>query len=61
MKRVKVLIPFIDGETKKTLVADSEVVISERTVKSALAISPNMLIVLGDAEEKPKTTKKKSE
>ena len=58
MKRVKVLVPFIDGETGIQHKADTEAALSEETIDRALAINVNMLLVLGDAEEPKKTRKK---
>jgi hypothetical protein len=62
MKKVRVYIPFIDGETGVMHESDSEPILSESTIERALAISPNMLVVLGDVEtEKPKKRKTKTE
>ena len=56
MKLVKVLIPFVDGATGKRLDAGAEAELSESTIEKALAINPNMVLVLG--ETKPKTRAK---
>lgn len=52
MKKVKVLIPFIVGETGELLKANKKYDLSEEVIKKALAINPNMLEVLGDAKKK---------
>lgn len=52
MKRVKVLVPFIDGVTGTLHEAGTEVELSEATIERVKAISVNMVLVLGDAEEK---------
>ena len=61
MKLVKVLIPFIDSATGNVLDAGAEVELSESTIEKALAINPNMLLVLGDAKPKTRTKAKKAE
>lgn len=50
-KRVKVLIPFRVGK-KLYEPSEKEVKLPEEKVKKLLAINCNMLIVLGDVEEK---------
>ena len=59
MKRVKVLVPFIDSETGLLHEAGTEVELSEATIERVKAISVNMVLVLGDAEapKKPRTKK----
>lgn len=55
MKRVKVLIPFVDKATGTAYKANDEIELSDERVAEVKAVNPNMLLVLG---EKPKTTKK---
>ncbi len=61
MKQVRVLVPFIDSETKTFYEAGREVELPEATIERVKAISVNMVLVLGDAEEKapkkPRTKK----
>ena len=59
MKQVRVLVPFIDSETKTLYEAGREVELSEATIERVKAISVNMVLVLGDAEapKKPRTKK----
>lgn len=59
MKLVKVLIPFMEAETGKLHNVDDEVNVSEDTIDRALAINPNMLLVLGEAKATPKKVTKK--
>ncbi len=59
MKLVKVLIPFVDGETGTLHETGKEVELSEATIERALAINVNMLLVLGDAKPKTRTKAKK--
>lgn len=59
MKLVKVLIPFMEGETGKLHKAGDEVNVSDDTINRALAINPNMLLVLGEAKATPKKVTKK--
>jgi len=56
MKRVRVLIPFILGDTGELLKAGKEVDVTADQLKRIQAISPNMVEVLGDAK-KPRTKK----
>jgi hypothetical protein len=59
MKQVRVLVPFIDSETKTLYEAGREVELPEATIERVKAISVNMVLVLGDAEapKKPRTKK----
>ena len=59
MKQVRVLVPFIDSETKTFYEAGREVELPEATIERVKAISVNMVLVLGDAEapKKPRTKK----
>jgi hypothetical protein len=59
MKLVKVLIPFVDGETGTLHETGKEVELSETTIERALAINVNMLLVIGDAKPKAKPRAKK--
>ena len=62
MKRVRVLIPFKDGATGTVLEAGKEVELADETIAKAKAININMLLVLGEAEEKaPKKPRAKKE
>lgn len=62
MKRVKVLIPFYDKEAGVVRKVGEEVDLAEGTIESAKAINVNMLLVLGDSEEKaPKKPRAKKE
>jgi len=56
MKRVRVLIPFILGDTGELLKAGKEVDVTADQLSRIQAISPNMVEVLGDAK-KPRTKK----
>ena len=59
MKRVKVLVPFIDSATGVLHEAGTEAELSEATIERTKAISVNMVLVLGDTEEEaPKAPKK---
>ena len=52
MKRVRVLIPFIIGETGELLAENKDYDLTEEVIKNALAINPNMLKVLGEVKTK---------
>ena len=56
MKKVRVLVPFILGDTGELLKAGKEVDVTEDQLARINAISPNMVEVLGDAK-KPRTKK----
>jgi hypothetical protein len=56
MKRVKVLIPFILGDTGELLKAGKEVDLTDDQLARVEAISPNMVEVLGEAK-KPRAKK----
>lgn len=56
MKKVRVLVPFILGDTGELLKAGKEVDVTEDQLARIKAISPNMVEVLGDAK-KPRTKK----
>lgn len=58
MKLVRVLIPFVESATGKLHNVGDEVNVSDETISKALAINPNMLLVLGEAKAKPKTKAK---
>ena len=57
MKRVKVLIPFLDKVTGKDHNADDIIEVSEERLAEIKAVNVNMVLVLGDAEQ-PKPKKK---
>lgn len=59
MKLVKVLNPFMEAETGKLHKVGDEVNVSEDIIDRALAINPNMLLVLGEAKATPKKVTKK--
>lgn len=56
MKRVRVLIPFILGDTGELLKAGKEVDLTDDQLARVEAISPNMVEVLGEAK-KPRAKK----
>lgn len=56
MKKVKVLVPFILGDTGELLKEGKTVDVTENQLERINAISPNMVEVLGDAK-KPRTKK----
>ena len=56
MKKVRVLIPFILGDTGELLKADKEVEVTEDQLRRIQALSPNMVEVLGEAK-KPRAKK----
>ena len=60
MKKVEVLIPFHNKDTKKDQVVGDVIEVSEEKLAKIREINVNMVQVLGDVEEvkKPKTTKK---
>ena len=60
MKQVRVLVPFIDSETKTLYEAGREVELPEATIERVKAISVNMVLVLGDAEAPKKPRAKKA-
>ena len=51
MKRVRVLIPFILGDTGEFLKAGKEVDVTADQLSRIQALSPNMVEVLGDAKK----------
>lgn len=56
MKKVRVLVPFILGDTGELLKAGNEVEVTEEQLARINAVSPNMVEVLGDAK-KPRAKK----
>lgn len=56
MKKVKVLVPFILGDTGELLEEGKTVDVTENQLERINAVSPNMVEVLGDAK-KPRTKK----
>lgn len=51
MKRVRVLIPFILGDTGELLKAGKEVDLTDDQLARVEAISPNMVELLGDVKK----------
>lgn len=63
MKRVMVLIPFTDKLTNETREKNDVLVMTDERIAEVRAVSVNMLLVLGEAEdpeEVPAEPKKKS-
>jgi hypothetical protein len=60
MMKVKVLIPFTDKVTGKDHNADDIIEVSEERLAEIKSVNVNMVLVLGEAEEKPKTTTPKA-
>lgn len=50
MKRVKVLIPFIDGVAGKDHEADDIIEVSDERLAEIKAVNVNMVLVIGDTE-----------
>ena len=59
MKRCMVHIPFIDKVTGKSYEAGKEIVLTDDRVAEVKAFNVNLISVLGEAEEKPKRSRKK--
>ena len=59
MKRCEVLIPFHMSATNTDHVPGEVIEVSEEQLAKIKAVNVNMVLVLGDAEEKPKRTRKK--
>ena len=60
MKRVKVLIPFLDKVTSEFRKADDIFEVSEERLAEIKAVNVNMVLVLDEAEKKPKAKKQKT-
>ena len=58
MLRVSVLIPFHRAETDKDHVPSDEIVVSEEELARIRRVNVNMVLVLGEAEQPKKRTKK---
>ena len=56
MKKCKVLIPFILGDTGELLKEGKEVELTDDQLARVKAVSPNMVLVLGEAK-KPRAKK----
>lgn len=56
MKRVKVLLPFHDKVTGEDHIADDIIEVSEERLAEIKAVNVNMVLVIGEAESKPKKT-----
>ena len=61
MKKVKVLIPFIDKENGNVYVKGDEIEVSEGRLAEITSVNVNMVLVIGETDESKarKTTKKK--
>lgn len=60
MKRVEVLIPFHMKATKKDHKKGDIINVTDEQLANIKAINVNMVMVLGEVEEKPKKTTKKN-
>lgn len=60
MKRVKVLIPFIDKVTGKKHGVDDIIEISDERLTEIKAVNVNMVLLLDEVEEDPKAKKQKA-
>jgi hypothetical protein len=58
MIRVQVLIPFSVAATNQSYVPGDVIEVSAELLAKIRAINVNMVLVLGEVEEKPKVTKK---
>ena len=58
MKRVEVLIPFHNAETKVDQVPGDVIEVSEQRLAEIRKVNVNMVLVLGDAEEKKTKARK---
>ena len=56
MKKVRVLVPFILGDTGELLKAGKEVDVTDDQLRRIQALSPNMVEVLGETK-KPRAKK----
>lgn len=56
MKKVRVLVPFILGDTGELMKEGKEVEVTDDQLRRIQAVSPNMVEVLGDAK-KPRAKK----
>lgn len=56
MKKVRVLVPFILGDTGELLKEGKEVEVTDDQLRRIQAVSPNMVEVLGEAK-KPRAKK----
>jgi hypothetical protein len=56
MKKVRVLVPFILGDTGELLKEGKEVDVTDDQLRRIQAVSPNMVEVLGEAK-KPRAKK----
>lgn len=60
MKKVQVLIPFIDKETGNVYVKGDEIEVSDKRLAEITSVNVNMVLVIGEVDEpKPKKTTKK--
>lgn len=58
MKRVKVLIPFIDKYTGKDYDVDDVIEVSDERLAEIQSVNINMVLVLGEVKPKKKVTPK---
>lgn len=58
MMKVKVLVPFIDKVTGELHNADDIIEVSEERLAEIKAVNVNLVLVIGEAEGKPKAKKK---
>jgi hypothetical protein len=60
MIKVKVLLPFYSKATGNYQEPDDVIEVTEEQLAAIKAVNVNMVLVLGDAEEKPKARKTKA-
>ncbi len=59
MKKVEVLIPFIDKETGNVYVKGDVLEVSDERLAEITSVNVNMVLVIGEVDAKPKKTTKK--
>ena len=60
MMKVKVLVPFIDKVTGELHNTDDIIEVSEERLAEIKAVNVNLVLVINEAEEKPKAKKQKA-
>ena len=60
MKRVKVLVPFHSKATGKDQIPGDIIDVTDEQLAAIRKVSVNMVLVLGEAEDKPKAKPKKA-
>lgn len=60
MKRIRALIPFHLAKANRDCVPGDELEASDKLIAELKGFNVNMVEVLGDAEEKPKETRRKA-